>query len=99
MFYCIYFKCNSQDGSCDHRNKNIEIGSRSFIRGRARTRFEFLYCMCGPIRLVVLNTLELHDGYVAIGQVFFDFEENSSNINYSVFDDTSSGARVKYPSN
>ncbi len=47
---------------------------------------------------VIVNTLELHDGYVAIGQVFFDFEENSSNINYLVFDDTSSGVRIKYPS-
>ena len=57
--------------------------------------------MCGlfgGLLFVIVNTLELHDGYVAIGQVFFDFEENSSNINYFVFDDTSSGVRIKYPS-
>jgi hypothetical protein len=52
----------------------------------------------GGLLFVIVNTLELHDGYVAIGQVFFDFEENSSNINYLVFDDTSSGVRIKYPS-
>lgn len=52
-----------------------------------------LFGICGT------EDSELHDGYVAIGQVIFHFEENSSNINYSVFDDTSSGVRVKYTSN
>ena len=53
---------------------------------------------CGLL-FVVLNTLELYEGFVAVGQVFFDFEENSSEINYLVFGDTSSGVRIKYPSN
>lgn len=48
---------------------------------------------------MILNSLEIYDGFVVIGQVFFDFEENSSNINYIIFEDTSSGVRIKYPSN
>lgn len=55
--------------------------------------------LIGGLLFIVVNTLELYDGYIASGQVFFDFEENSSNINYLVFDDTSSGVRIKYPSN
>jgi len=43
--------------------------------------------------------LEVYDGLVVVGQVFFDFEENSSNINYLVYEDPSSGVRIKYPSN
>ena len=46
---------------------------------------------------MILNSLEIYDGFVVIGQVFFDFEENSSNINYIIFEDTSSGVRIKYP--
>jgi hypothetical protein len=53
----------------------------------------------GGLLFVVLNTLGLYEGFVAVGRVFFDFEENSSNINYLVYDDTSSGVRIKYPSN
>ena len=61
----------------------------------------FIVCaaLIGGLSIVVVNTLELYDGHVASGQVFFDFEENSSNMNYLVFDDTSSGIRIKYPSN
>src|SRR4030095_12976289 len=61
----------------------------------------FIVCaaLIGGLSIVVVNTLELYDGHVTSGQVFFDFEENSSNINYLVFDDTSSGIRIKYPSN
>jgi hypothetical protein len=61
----------------------------------------FIVCVVlfGGLSFVVVNTLELYDGYVASGQVFFDFEENSSNINYLVFDDRGSGVRIKYPSN
>jgi hypothetical protein len=61
----------------------------------------FIVCaaLFGGLSFIVVNPLELYDGYVASGQVFFDFEENSSNINYLVFDDTSSGVRIKYPSN
>jgi hypothetical protein len=55
--------------------------------------------LSGGLLFVVLNTLGLYEGFVAVGQVFFDFEENSSNINYLVYDDTSSGVRIKYPSN
>lgn len=53
----------------------------------------------GGLLFVILNSLEIYGGFVAIGQVFFDFEENSSNINYIIFEDTSSGVRIKYPSN
>ena len=35
---------------------------------------------------MVLNTLEVDDGPVVVGQVFFDFEENSSNVNYLVYE-------------
>lgn len=55
--------------------------------------------LIGGLSIVVVNRLELYNGHVASGQIFFDFEENSSNINYLVFDDTSSGIRIKYPSN
>ena len=48
---------------------------------------------------MVLNTLEVDEGPVVVGQVFFDFEENSSNVNYLVYEDPSSGIRTKYPSN
>jgi hypothetical protein len=48
---------------------------------------------------MVLNTLEVDEGPVVVGQVFFDFEENSSNVNYLVYEDPSSGIRIKYPSN
>lgn len=61
----------------------------------------FIVCaaLIGGLSIVVVNTSELYDGHVASGQVFFDFEENPSNINYLVFDDSSSGIRIKYPSN
>jgi hypothetical protein len=61
----------------------------------------FIVCaaLIGGLSIVVVNTLVLYDGHVTSGQVFFDFEENSSYTNYLVFDDSSSGIRIKYPSN
>jgi hypothetical protein len=61
----------------------------------------FVLCaaLFGGLLFIVLNTLEVDDGPVVVGQVFFDFEENSSNVNYLVYEDPSSGIRIKYPSN
>ncbi|MFZ0554990.1 MAG: DcrB-related protein [Nitrososphaeraceae archaeon] len=61
----------------------------------------FVLCaaLFGGLFFMVLNTLEVDDGPVVVGQVFFDFEENSSNVNYLVYEDPSSGIRIKYPSN
>jgi hypothetical protein len=44
----------------------------------------FIVCaaLVGGLSFIVVNTLELYDGYVASGLVFFDFEENSSNISF-----------------
>lgn len=45
-----------------------------------------------------LYALDLYDEFSAAGQVFFDFDENSSNVNYLIYDDMGSGVRIKYPS-
>ena len=46
---------------------------------------------------MVLNTLEVDDGPVVVGQVFFDFEENSSNVNYLVYEDPEFGYPNQIP--
>lgn len=48
---------------------------------------------------VAFKTSNPRERSVAVGQVFIDFEENSSSRNYLVFDDANSGVRIKYPSN
>lgn len=49
--------------------------------------------------LVMLYVSESNGDFFLKGQVFFDFDDNSSTVNYLVYDDFDSGVRVKYPSN
>jgi hypothetical protein len=49
--------------------------------------------------LVTMYASERNEVFLVNGQVFFDFDDNSSIVNYLVYDDFDSAVRVKYPSN
>jgi hypothetical protein len=40
----------------------------------------------------------LNEEFSAAGQVYFDFGENSSDVNYLIYDNMAAGVRIKYPS-
>ena len=57
--------------------------------------------VCGLILLVILiNSYPyLAQQFSAAGQVYFDFDGNSSEVSYRTYENMTAGIRVKYPSN
>lgn len=57
--------------------------------------------VCGLILLMILiNSYPyLAQQFSAAGQVYFDFDGNSSEVSYQTYENTTAGIRVKYPSN
>jgi hypothetical protein len=52
----------------------------------------------GALLLMMIDTPELYEEFSVVGQVFFDFGENSSNSTYLIYDNLADGIRIKYPS-
>ncbi|HET6730832.1 MAG TPA: DcrB-related protein [Nitrososphaeraceae archaeon] len=53
----------------------------------------------GALLLTIMHALDVGQEFSAVAVVFFDFDDNSSIVNYLVYDDMGSGVRIKYPSN
>ena len=86
MCYSIYFERKSQYCCFDHRNRNAEIGS-ILIRGHELNFAIKCVSLFYWLLYVAFKTSNPRERSVAVGQVFIDFEENSSSRNYLVFDD------------
>jgi hypothetical protein len=52
----------------------------------------------GAILIILMYIPELQNQLSVVGQVYFDFGENSNNSAYLIYDNMSSGIRIKYPS-
>ncbi len=57
--------------------------------------------VCGLILLmIILNSYpDLAQKFTAAGQIYFDFDGNSSEVNYRTYENMTAGVRIKYPSN
>jgi hypothetical protein len=49
---------------------------------------------------MILNLYpDLTQRFTAAGQIYFDFDRNSSEVNYRTYENMTAGVRIKYPSN
>jgi hypothetical protein len=48
--------------------------------------------------IIIIYSSYLYAEFSAAGQVYFDFGENSSDVNYLIYDNMAAGVRIKYPS-
>jgi hypothetical protein len=59
-----------------------------------------LIAVCGLILLTIfISYSDLTQQFSAAGQVYFDFDGNSSEVSYQTYENMTAGIRVKYPSN
>jgi hypothetical protein len=47
---------------------------------------------------MIAYTPELYNEFSVVGQIFFDFGEDSNNSTYLIYDNMTAGIRIKYPS-
>jgi hypothetical protein len=57
--------------------------------------------VCGLVLLMVMinSYPSLAQQFLAAGQIYFDFNGNSSEVNYRTYENKTAGIRIKYPSN
>ena len=56
--------------------------------------------VCSLILLTIfISYLYLAQQFSAAGQIYFDFDRNSSEVNYRTYENMTAGVRIKYPSN
>ena len=81
-------------------NYSIPLFRKRYIGSEMRHLIP-LVTVCGLI--LFMNSLNsypyLAQLFSAAGQVYFNFDGNSSEVNYREYENTTAGIRIKYPSN
>jgi hypothetical protein len=62
--------------------------------------YNILYlAISGALLLIMIYSSNIDEEFSAVGQIYFDFGENSTDVKYLIYDNMAAGIRIKYPSN